>query len=88
MTGSNASGKSTYLRTACSRRCSQTACTCPGASCGAAFHVYSAMALRDDILSGESYYIAEILATKRILTPPRRGSRCSALDEVLRGTTP
>lgn len=80
VTGSNASGKSTYLRTALlAALLSQTACTCPGASYrGAAFHVYSAMALRDDILSGESYYIAEILATKRILDAAEAGSRCSA----------
>lgn len=31
------------------------------------------MALRDDILSGESYYIAEILATKRILDAAEGG---------------
>ena len=31
------------------------------------------MALRDDILSGESYYIAEILATKRILDAAEAG---------------
>ena len=31
------------------------------------------MALRDDLLSGESYYIAEILATKRILDAAAAG---------------
>ena len=89
VTGSNASGKSTYLRTALlAALLSQTACTCPGASYrGAAFHVYSAMALRDDILSGESYYIAEILATKRILDAAEAGEPVlCAVDEVLRGT--
>lgn len=89
VTGSNASGKSTYLRTALlAALLSQTACTCPGASYrGAAFHVYSAMALRDDILSGESYYIAEILAAKRILDAAEAGEPVlCAVDEVLRGT--
>ncbi|MGI6025880.1 MAG: MutS-related protein [Candidatus Scatomorpha sp.] len=89
VTGSNASGKSTYLRTALlAALLSQTACTCPGASYrGAAFHIYSAMALRDDILSGESYYIAEILATKRILDAAEAGEPVfCAVDEVLRGT--
>lgn len=89
ITGSNASGKSTYLRTALiSALLSQAACTCPGASYrGAAFHIYSTMALRDDILSGESYYIAEICATKRILDAAQAGEPVlCAVDEVLRGT--
>lgn len=89
VTGSNASGKSTYLRTALlAALLSQAACTCPGASCRAsAFHIYSAMALRDDLLSGESYYIAEILATKRILDAAAAGEPVlCAVDEVLRGT--
>ncbi len=50
-------------------------------------HIYSAMALRDDLLSGESYYIAEILATKRILDAAAAGEPVlCAVDEVLRGT--
>lgn len=89
VTGSNASGKSTYLRTALiAALLSQAACTCPGASYRAsAFHIYSTMALRDDLLSGESYYIAEILATKRILDAAADGEPVlCAVDEVLRGT--
>lgn len=89
VTGSNASGKSTYLRTCLlAALLSQSLCTCPGASYrGSAFHIYSAMALRDDLLSGESYYIAEILATKRILDAAAAGEPVlCAVDEVLRGT--
>lgn len=89
VTGSNASGKSTYLRTALlSALLSQAACTCPGQNYRAsAFHIYSTMALRDDLLSGESYYIAEILATKRILDAAEDGEPVlCAVDEVLRGT--
>lgn len=89
VTGSNASGKSTYLRTCLlAALLSQSLCTCPGATYrGSAFHIYSAMALRDDLLSGESYYIAEILATKRILDAAAAGEPVlCAVDEVLRGT--
>ena len=89
VTGSNASGKSTYLRTALiAALLSQSACTCPGESWqSSVFHIYSTMALRDDLLSGESYYIAEILATKRILDAADAGEPVlCAVDEVLRGT--
>ena len=89
VTGSNASGKSTYLRTALiAALLSQAACTCPGESWRASvFHIYATMALRDDLLSGESYYIAEILATKRILDAADAGEPVlCAVDEVLRGT--
>lgn len=89
VTGSNASGKSTYLRTCLlAALLSQSLCTCPGERySGSAFHIYSAMALRDDLLSGESYYIAEILATKRILDAAGAGEPVlCAVDEVLRGT--
>ena len=89
VTGSNASGKSTYLRTALiAALLAQAACTCPGESYRASvFHIYSTMALRDDLLSGESYYIAEILATKRILDAAEAGEPVlCAVDEVLRGT--
>lgn len=90
ITGSNASGKSTYLRTVLlSALLSECVCTCPGESYrGGVFRIYSSMALSDDILSGESYYMAEIRAVKRILdAAEEEGPRVlCALDEVLRGT--
>lgn len=44
----------------------QSICVCPASFYEAsAFRIYSSMVLRDDLLAGESYYIAE---TKSFLT--------------------
>lgn len=89
ITGSNASGKSTYLKTAAlNTLLAQTICTVPADSYQAsAFRIYSSMALNDDLLSGESYYIVEIKSIKRILdkTEGLVPIFCT-IDEVLRGT--
>ena len=52
------------------------------------FRVYSSMALRDDIVSGESYYLTEIKALKRILDQidTHTVPVLCLVDEVLRGT--
>lgn len=90
LTGSNASGKSTFLKTAALNAVlAQTIHTCTADEYRAPlFHVYSSMTLRDDIGGGESYYIVEIKALKRILDAAEEG-RLPVLcfvDEVLRGT--
>ncbi len=89
ITGSNASGKSTYLKTAA--LCvilAQSLCVCPAESYRAsAFRVCSSMALSDDLLKGESYYIAETRSLKRILDQSMTGKPLlCVIDEVLRGT--
>lgn len=90
LTGSNASGKSTFLKTvAVNALLAQTVHTCAADSYrGPLFHIYSSMALRDDLESGESYYIVEIKALKRILDAAADGKRpvLCFVDEVLRGT--
>lgn len=90
LTGSNASGKSTFLKTmAVNAILAQTVHTCTADSYTAPFfHVYSSMALRDDMGSGESYYIVEIKALKRILDASASGTEnvLCFVDEVLRGT--
>lgn len=90
LTGSNASGKSTFLKmVAVNAILAQTIHTCPAAKYRAPFyHVYSSMALRDDMSSGESYYIVEIKALKRILDAADSGEKpiLCFVDEVLRGT--
>jgi len=89
ITGSNASGKSTYLRTAMICTLSaQTICTCTCRSyIGSSFRIYTALALSDNLLAGESYYIAEIKSLKRILDARKMdGFILCAIDEVLRGT--
>lgn len=89
LTGSNASGKSTYLRTALINvLLAQSLCTAlAGQYRGSAFYIYSSMALEDDLLAGESYYVTEIKSIRRILEAAKqqRPILC-AVDEVLRGT--
>lgn len=86
ITGSNASGKSTFLKTvAVNVILAQGLHTCAAHQYkGQWFHVMSSMALRDNLYQGERYYIAEIKALKRVLDakPPV----LCFVDEVLRGT--
>ncbi len=89
ITGSNASGKSTFLKTAAlAALLAQSVCTAPAKSYRAsAFRLYSSMALRDDLAAGESYYIVETRSLKRILDAARLpGPLLCVVDEVLRGT--
>ena len=89
LTGSNASGKSTFLKTvALNAILGQTIYTCTASIYhGQMCNVYSSMALRDDIDSGESYYIVEIKALKRIMDAVKGNRKILCfVDEVLRGT--
>lgn len=89
LTGSNASGKSTYLKTVMLNAVyAQTIGFCLAKSYEAsAMHVYSSMALRDDLAAGESYYIVEIKSLGRILKAAKGGTPVfCVVDEVLRGT--
>ena len=89
LTGSNASGKSTFLKTvALNAVLAQTIYTCT-ADCYRApfFRIYSSMALKDDLAGGESYYIVEIKSLKRILDASSGDQPILCfVDEVLRGT--
>ncbi len=69
VTGSNASGKSTFLKTvAINAIFAQTICTCLGESWEApCFRVMTSMSLQDNLSGGESYFMVEIKALKRIL---------------------
>jgi DNA mismatch repair ATPase MutS len=89
ITGSNASGKSTFIKTlAINAILSQTIYTSMSKSYKASFfQIASSMALQDSIFSKESYYIVEIKSLKRILD--RLNNEIPTLcfvDEVLRGT--
>lgn len=89
LTGSNASGKSTFLKTvAINAVLAQSINTCAADSYRTSFYsIYTSMALRDDIQGGDSYYIVEIKALKRILDHAAEGERVLCIvDEVLRGT--
>lgn len=91
ITGSNASGKSTFLKTmAINAILAQTIHTCLAESYVAGmFRVCSSMSLRDDVQGGSSYYMVEIKALKRILDMLSDEDEAPVLcfvDEVLRGT--
>ncbi len=89
ITGSNASGKSTFLKTlAINAVFAQTICTCHADSYSSGyFKVYSSMALKDNLEMKESYYIVEIKSLKRILEAFDDETPCLCIiDEVLRGT--
>ncbi len=89
ITGSNASGKSTYIK-AVAINCilAQTIHTVlaeswtmkPG-------FVVTSMAIQDDVLNGDSYFVAEIKSLKRILRFVEDGQPVlSFVDEILKGT--
>ncbi|WP_026651152.1 MutS-related protein [Butyrivibrio proteoclasticus] len=90
LTGSNASGKSTFLKT-----CGVNALLAQSTHTALAdqykapmYRIYSSMALTDNLFEGDSYYIVEIKSIKRILDAAREKG-CKVLcfvDEVLRGT--
>lgn len=91
ITGSNASGKSTFLRTvAINILLAQTINTCLCKEYyGKKYSLFSSMSLKDDICGNESYFMVEIKAMKRVLTYaanyPERTVICF-IDEILRGT--
>ena len=87
-TGSNASGKSTFLKTlALNQIFSQTIYTCLASSFKTDFFkVLSSMALSDNILGNESYFVVEIKSLKRIFDELGDDPVLCFIDEVLRGT--
>lgn len=89
VTGSNASGKSTFLKNiAINSILAQSLVTCTASAYRAPFlKVMTSMALRDDLSGGESYFIVEIKSLKRILDESRKKEPLLCIiDEVLRGT--
>lgn len=89
ITGSNASGKSTFIKTlAINAILSQTIYTSTSRSYrGNYYRVFTSMALRDDLFNNESYYIVEIKSLKRIIDAMNDETPILCfVDEVLRGT--
>lgn len=89
ITGSNASGKSTFIK-AMAINCvlAQTLHLCfAGRFSMCRAQVLTSMAIRDQLLAGESYFIAEIRSMKRIADAAAGGQRALCfVDEILRGT--
>lgn len=89
ITGSNASGKSTFIKTlALNAVLAQTIFTVMADRYRSSyFKIMSSMALQDNLQGGESYYIVEIKSLKRILDGIREDiPTLCFVDEVLRGT--
>lgn len=89
ITGSNASGKSTFIKAiAINAILGQSINTCMADEmilpCS---KIITSMAVRDDLMAGESYYIKEIKYLKRIIEglSEERLVIC-VIDEILRGT--
>lgn len=91
VTGSNASGKSTFLRTtALAVLLSETIYTAAAEKCSfSPCRIYSSMSVEDDLIKGESFYMAEIRGMKRILDAVRSENEFPIMcftDELLKGT--
>ncbi|MDO5712908.1 MAG: hypothetical protein Q4Q07_00625 [Tissierellia bacterium] len=87
LTGSNASGKSTYLRMiGINVHLFQTIGSMYGKSyCGEVVDLQSAIDISDDLLNKDSYFVAEGKAIGRMLLPSPR-KKFLLLDEIFRGT--
>ena len=90
LTGSNASGKSTFLKTvAVNAILAQSVHTVCARNYNAPFYrIISSLSLKDSIVGGDSYYMAEIKSIKRIIDTAKTEGRqvIGFVDEVLRGT--
>lgn len=89
ITGSNASGKSTFLKSlAINIILAQSINICTAQSMKLPkMHVMTSMTVSDDILSGESYYMKEINYLKRMVDETKKGIFTLYIsDEILRGT--
>lgn len=89
LTGSNASGKSTFLKmVAVNTILAQSIHTCLAKEYKAPYYrIYSSLSLRDSIVQGDSYYMAEIKSLKRIMDAVNSGGPVIGfVDEILRGT--
>ena len=89
VTGSNMSGKTTFIRSiAVSVLCGKVLDTCFAAS----FRVWpdasvcSAIHVEDDLLKGRSLFLQEVQTVKNILEESRNGRRIILLDELFKGT--
>jgi len=88
VSGSNASGKSTFIKSvAINGILAQTVHTCTAAS----FRtrpalVMTSMAVRDDVTAHESYFLTEIKSLRRILDKLLQVNCACFVDEILKGT--
>ncbi|MEK6266605.1 MAG: MutS family DNA mismatch repair protein [Clostridium sp.] len=91
ITGSNMSGKSTFLRAVgLNALFAQTIFTCLATSYeGGYFNIVSSMTVSDNVTSGKSYYLSEAEALFRIInTCDENVTNLCLIDEIFRGTNP
>lgn len=88
ITGSNASGKSTFIKAlAVNSILAQTIHTCAAKEFNLRFSlIITSMAVRDNIADGDSYFIMEIKSLKRILDKVQDTTCTCFVDEILKGT--
>ncbi len=89
LTGSNMSGKTTFIRTvAINALLAQTINTCFAKTfILSPLRIFSAVRISDDLLSDKSYYFEEVLTVKTMIEESRSSSaNLFLLDEIFRGT--
>lgn len=89
ITGSNASGKSTFIKAvAINAILAQNIGTCMAKRfVMPSMQVVTSMTVRDDIMEGESYYIQELRYLKRVVEEVNKNRMTLCIiDEILRGT--
>ena len=89
LTGSNMSGKTTFIRTiAINSILAQTLNICFAKEYSAPFFkLYSSIRISDDILEGTSYYLEEVMTIKEFIEASKEDeSHLFILDEIFKGT--
>jgi MutS-like protein len=89
LTGSNMSGKTTFIRTiAINSILAQTLNICFAKEYSAPFFkIYSSIRITDDILENTSYYLEEVLTVKKLVEAAKNDETCLfVLDEIFKGT--
>ena len=89
LTGSNMSGKTTFIRTiAINSILAQTINVCFAKEYSAPFmKIYSSIRITDDLLEDTSYYLKEVLTIKELIEASNDKNPCLfVLDEIFKGT--
>ena len=89
LTGSNMSGKTTFIRSvAINSILAQTLNICFAKSYTAPFlKLYSSIRITDDLLENTSYYLKEVLTIKELIDASNESEPCLfVLDEIFKGT--
>lgn len=89
LTGSNMSGKTTFIRTlSINALLAETIYTCLATEYIAPYmKIYSSIRITDNINSGTSYYLSEVLRIRDFIEQTKQNDICLfALDELFKGT--